>query len=429
MGIWRRFQHWAAEGGNVSIAVCGAGYLGRSLVTQFHRADGMSPALVVNRTIEHAVRAYELAGYPASDVVVSDDLRQLRQAIADGRPAVASSAQVLPELGGIDLVVEATGALSYGAETIVNALNNGMDVVSMNAEVEATIGPLLHQIARENGVVYTPGDGDQPGAMLRMIEQIESFGLEVVAAINCKGNQDLHQNPDDSRPYAQRDNTSLQQTTSWGDGTKMQMENAVAANIAGLVPDVRGMHGVPTTLANAARDIAAAVSGSGRIEYTLGGDFGGGVGVLAANTLGSELVAASLKLNKMGQGPGYFFFRPFHIAALEVPLTVAEVVVDRESVGSAPAQHVVDVVSMAKRDLKSGEELDGFGGFTTYGFLETAGKAADFLPIGLAQDVRLNDDVAIDEPIPLAAVEFNEDDPLVRLWRRQTAEMDNAAAS
>ncbi len=169
------------------------------------------------------------------------------------------------------------------------------------------------------------------------------------------------------------------------------------------------------------------MSGNGRIEYALGGDFGVVVGVLAANALGSELVTASLKLDKVDQGPDYFF-RPLHITALEVPLTVAEVVVDREPVGGAPAQHVVDVVSMAKRDLKSGEKLDGFGGFTTYGLLGDAGKAADFVPIGLAQDGRLNDDVAIDQPIPVAAVEFNEDGPLVRLWRRQTAEMDNAAA-
>ncbi len=319
MGTWHRFRDRAQRDDDVAVAVCGAGYLGRALVTQFTRAEGMHPAIVVNRTVRRAVDAYALAGVDAGRVLVSDDPEKLSDAVAEARPAVSPDAAVLPELPGVGVVVEATGAMSYGAETILAVLDAGKDVVSMNAEVEAVIGPLLHRVARQRGVVYTPGDGDQPGAMLRLIELVESFGLQVGAAINCKGNLDLHQNPDDSRPYAERDNVSVQQTTSWGDGTKMQVENAVVANIAGLVPDVRGMHGVRTTVANAGRDIGAALSRRGCVEYTVGGDFGGGVAVLASDPLGSPLVEASLRLNKLGDGPDYFLFRPFHIAALEVP--------------------------------------------------------------------------------------------------------------
>ena len=72
------------------------------------------------------------------------------------------------------------------------------------------------------------------------------MGIEVVAAVNCKRNLDVHQNPDDSRPYAERDGTSVLMTTAFGDGTKMQIENAVVANLTGLVPDRLGMHGVET---------------------------------------------------------------------------------------------------------------------------------------------------------------------------------------
>jgi predicted homoserine dehydrogenase-like protein len=423
MGTWHRFRRWAQEGGEVAIAICGAGYLGRALVTQLTRAEGMRPALVVNRTAQRGIDAYAMAGVDPAKVLVSRDPDELSQAIAEARPAVTADAGVLPELADVQLVVEATGAMSYGAETILAVMDAGKDVVSMNAEVEAVVGPLLHHVARQRGVVYTPGDGDQPGAMLRLIELVESFGLEVGAAINCKGNLDLHQNPDDSRPYAERDNVSVQQTTSWGDGTKMQIENAVVANIAGLVPDIRGMHGIRTTVAHATRDIGAALSRPGCVDYTLGGDFGGGVGVLARDPLSSELVQASLRLNKMGEGPDYFFFRPFHIAALEVPLTVAEVVLDRTSVGAAPARHVVDVVAMAKCDLLPGQQLDAFGGFTCYGFLDDAKTAEDLLPIGLSQHARAIKPVAIDEPIPLDAVELDEDATMVRLWRRQQAEL------
>lgn len=133
-------------------------------------------------------------------------------------------------------------ALDYGARVIFGAIEAGKHVISMNAELDVTIGALLHHAARDAGVIYTISDGDQPGVMLRQIEFVTALGFEITAAINCKRVLNLHQDPAVSRQYANRDNTSLTMTTAFGDGTKMQIENVVVANITGLVPDRRGMH-------------------------------------------------------------------------------------------------------------------------------------------------------------------------------------------
>ena len=197
----------------------------------------------------------------------------------------------------------------------------------MNAEVDATIGWLLHHEAAAAGRIYTIGDGDQPGVLLRQLDFVSLMGIEMVAAVNCKRNLDVHQNPDDSRPYAERDGTSVLMTTAFGDGTKMQIENAVVANLTGLVPDRRGMHGVSTTVERAADDISAAISRHGVVEYTRGGDFGGGVGVVGLRR--GPMVQPYMRYGKLGDGPYYFYFRPYHLLHFEVPMTIADVVLDR----------------------------------------------------------------------------------------------------
>jgi predicted homoserine dehydrogenase-like protein len=206
-------------------------------------------------------------------------------------------------------------------------------------------------------------------------------------------------------------------TTAFGDGTKMQIENAVVANLTGLVPDRRGMHGVSTTVERAAADISAAISRHGVVEYTRGGDFGGGVGVVGYGE--GEMVQPYMRYGKLGDGPYYFYFRPYHLLHFEVPMTLADVVLDRSPLGVPVGAPVAEVVAIAKRDLKAGDEIDGIGGFACYGHVDTAEDAADLLPIGLSEGARLIADVGQDEPVPLDAVELDEDALIVRLRRRQ----------
>jgi predicted homoserine dehydrogenase-like protein len=418
MSLWQRLRRWADEGNEARVAVAGAGFVGRGIVHQLQRAPGMRVALLVNRSIENGLKAYELASRYPGPVVVSDDPRRLSDAVADRVPALTSSLDAALSVQPIDVVVEATGALDYGARVVLDSLEAGKDVVSYNAELDATLGYLLHHEARRLGRIYTIADGDQPAAILRLLEFVSALGFEITAAVNCKRNLDVHQNPDSSRAYASRDSTSLLMTTAFGDGTKMNIENAVVANATGLIPDRRGMNGIYTTLERAAEEITKPLSRSGVVEYTLGGDFGAGVGVVGFSD-DPVMVQPYMRYYKMGDGPHYFFFRPYHLAHLELPITIAELVLDRQPIASPTAPPVAEVVAIAKRDLEAGAQLDGIGGFASYGQIDTARQAEGFLPVGLAEYARTVHPIPQDEPISLDQVEFNDEAHVVGLRRRQ----------
>jgi predicted homoserine dehydrogenase-like protein len=408
------WQRWTDSGRQAAVAVVGTGFIGRGTVHRLTRVPGMRPALIVSRSVENGLLAYKVAGRSPNEVVVSDDPDELAKAVATQTPALSSSPEVVNVLDGIDVVVEATGALDYGARIILGAIESQKHVISMNAELDATIGMLLHQRARQSGVVYTISDGDQPGVMLRQIDFVAGMGFEITAAINCKRNLDVHQNPDVSRGYANRDNTSLTMTTAFGDGTKMQIENAVVANATGLVPDRRGMHGVETTLDRACNDIMPVLSQRGVVDYTLGGDFGGGIGVIGYGN-DSEMVQPYMRYSKMGDGPDYFFFRPYHLLHFELPLTIAEVLLDGQGLCTPVEKPVAEVMAIAKRDLHPGEMLDGIGGFTCYGHIDTVRGAEGMLPIGLAEHARVTRSVAQDEPIAMDEVEVDDRAEIVQL--------------
>jgi len=415
MGIWHLLQRRADSTGDASVAIVGAGYVGTGVVHAIGQSPGMRPSLIVNRNTDRAIAALTQMGVAADDIVVTDSVDDLTSAIRSGQPAVTTHASVIAELP-IDVVVEATGAFDYGTETILGMLDAGKHVVSFNAECDALLGWLFHQRARTNDVIYTIADGDQPGVLFRLQQQVEAMGFEVTALLNCKRHLDVHQNPETGAGYAARDTTSALMTTAFGDGTKMQVEQAVVANATGLVPDVRGMHGIESTVATAAVDIASVLSAPGRVDFTLGGDFGAGVGILGRHP-NADLHEKAMRFYKMGDGPNYFFFRPYHLVHLEVPLTIGELLLDNEPLVTVDGPHVAEVLAIAKKDLAAGEYLDCIGGFSAYGHIDTAENAAGYLPIGLVEYASMTAPVAQDAAIPLSAVSLDESKTVVREWR------------
>jgi predicted homoserine dehydrogenase-like protein len=418
MTTWTRVARRAAAARPLTVGVIGAGYVGRGLVHLLDRLPGYRPAVVVNRTVDRAVDAFVQAGVRAADVVVATDDRAARDAIEGGAPVVTGDPDLAIALDGIDVWVEATGTLDYGASVMLGALQAGRRVVSINAEVDATIGWLLHIVAAANGGIYTICDGDQPGVQLRTLDQVRHMAFDVVASVNCKRHMDVHQSVADSAPYAERDGTSIAVTVSAGDGTKMNIEQAVVANLTGLVPDRRGMHGVPTMLERALPDVLGAISRDGVVEYTLGGDFGAGVFVIG-RAPEPDVVRTPLRFFKLGDGPEYLVFSPYTLVHFEMPRSIAEVALDDAPLWSPVGPPVVDVVAIAKRDLAAGERLDGIGGDTVYGQIDTAAGARDVLPVAFADHARVTRAVRRDEAVPLDAVELDAEAPIVALRRLQ----------
>jgi predicted homoserine dehydrogenase-like protein len=413
-----RVARRAAEGRPITAGIIGAGYVGRGLTHLLDRLSGYRPAVVVNRTLERAVDAYVLAGVRAADVAVATTERELHDAVGRGQPVVAQDPDLAIACDHLDVLVEATGTLDHGATVMLAALRAGRRVVSINAEVDATVGWLLHVAAAAHGGVYTICDGDQPGVQMRTLDQVHDMAFDVVASVNCKRHMDVHQSIADSAPYAARDNTSIAVTVSAGDGTKMNIEQAVVANLAGLAPDCRGMHGVPTTLARALPDMLGALSHDGVVDYTLGGDFGAGVFVIA-RAPEPDAVRTPLRFFKLGDGPEYLVFSPYTLVHFEMPRSIAEVVLDDTPLWVPAGRPVAEVIAVAKRDLVPGERLDGIGGDTAYGQIDTVAGAHGFLPIAFADHARVVKAVRRDEAIPLDAVEVDAEAPIVALRRLQ----------
>jgi predicted homoserine dehydrogenase-like protein len=354
-------------------------------------------------------------------VLVSDDVAKLTGAVGEKRPAVATTPEIAASVATLDVVIEATGAVELGAREALACIRNKKHFVSLNAETDGTVGALLKRRADEAGIVYTNADGDQPGVIMRMIEYCRGCGFDVLAAVNCKGFMNVDATPDSIREWAVRQNTSPRMTCAFTDGTKMNIEQNVVCNATGLIPAKRGMIGVKTDQRNAVRDFEATGAlggGPGIVDYTLGGDFGGGIFIIARGQ-DPNFCAPYLKYLKMGEGPNYMFLRPYHLCHVETPLSAAEAVVYGEATIAPMGRPVAQTITIAKRDLKAGETLDGIGGFNQYGEVEVADKARGLLPIGLAENVRLRRDVRRGEAIPEDAVELNESSLLVKLWREQ----------
>ena len=419
MGVMRRLARLRGDD-ELRVALVGAGMVGHNLTYQINYTPGMRTALIVNRTSANAIDAYRRAGFEVEDIVVSDDPDTLAAAIEAGRPAVTTSVEAMCTLDEVEIVMECTGSADFGTYVTRTALEAGIDVVTMNAEADATVGYLLKTIADHNDAVYTLADGDQPGVLARLIEFVSSSGFEVVSAVNCKGFLDRHATPESIKEWSVKQGTSLPMTTSFTDGSKINIEQSNVANAFDLRPEVRGMHGIKSTLATVTEDMVAALDGHGTVEYTIGGDFAGGVFVVGyANN--PELVQPVLRYLKMGEGPYYTFYRPWHLVHIEAPLSIAEVYLDREPTIQPAGPFVTDVVAVAKKDLEPGDLLDGIGGWTSYGEVDTVANAAGFLPMGMTEHARITKPIPMDEPIPLDSVEVDESTPIVKARREQDA--------
>lgn len=402
----------------VRVAITGAGFVARGLVHQLEITPGLEPSLIVSRRPEQAVAVFRDSGYSESEIVTTDDVDLAEEGIGDGRRVVTTEIALLERVSGFDVVVEATGDVEYGAMSCLRALDGAKHVVSLNYEMEATVGPLLADYASGKSLVYTGSDGDQPGVMMRLIEYTRGIGLDVVAAVNCKGFLDYHATPESIKPWSESQGTSLKMTTAFTDGTKMNVENCCVANASGLRPERRGMVGVKTTLADAIEDFSTALEQTGVVDYTLGGDFGSGVFVIAGGA-DPVLAAPYLRYLKMGSGPWYLFFRPWHLVQFETPLSIAEAALDRTATITPRGEPTTQVIAHAKRTLVRGNTLDEIGGWDHYGLIDNISDSQGLLPVGLAEGAALSSDVAIDQPITLDDVELDDRSPIVRLWRAQ----------
>jgi len=419
----RALEQRASEQNPVRFAMVGAGFMGRGIVNQVvNSVPGMDLVAIANRHLDRAREAYEQAG--VTGVEVADDAAEVARVIARGDVAITENAFAVTEADGIDAIVEVTGTVEYGASVVLSAIEHGKHVVLMNAELDGTIGPILKVRADEAGVIYTACDGDQPGVQMNLYRFVRSIGCLPLVCGNIKGLQDPYRNPTTQQSFAERWGQQPHMVTSFADGTKISFEQAIVANGTGMSVPQRGMYGrqhdghVNELVHH--YDVDALRAQGGIVDFVVGSQPGPGIFVLATHDDPKQ--RHYLNLYKLGEGPLYSFYTPYHLCHFEVPMSVARAVLFGDAVLAPLGKPRVDVIAVAKTDLDEGTTLDGMGWYMTYGVCENHDvvREEQLLLMGLAEGCRLKRPVAKDQALRISDVDVPEG----RLHDRLRAEQD-----
>jgi predicted homoserine dehydrogenase-like protein len=409
----RALEKRQKEDNPVRVAMIGAGFMGRGIALQIQNyVPGMELVTIANRHLDGAKRAYQEAGVQEFSEV--ETTAQLEDSIDHRRLAVTEDAMIVCEAKGIDAVIEVTGAVEFGAQVALKAIEQGKHVILMNAELDGTLGAILKVYADKAGVVITNADGDQPGVIMNLYRFVKGLGVRPVLCGNIKGLHDPYRNPTTQEGFARKWGQNPSMVTSFADGTKISFEQAIVANATGMRVAQCGMFGptVPngTPIQEAAKQfpLEALMHGPGIVDYVVGAEPAPGVFVLGTHE--HPVQKHYLNLYKLGEGPLYCFYTPYHLCHFEVPNTVARAVLFGDATITPRSAPTVDVVAAAKTDLKAGQVLDGMGHYLTYGLCENANVVRDqnLLPIGLAEGCELKDDIPKDQVIKNDDVVFPE---------------------
>lgn len=398
------------SGRPVVVGMYGCGFMGRGTVINVERhMKALRIAAICNRNVERAIRALLDAGVDREDIEEVASVAAMDRALAAGRRAVTADPALIARCAAIDVVFETTGHVEYGARVTVDCLENGKDIVSLNVELDATVGPLLRRKAEAAGKIFSGADGDQPGVTLNLVRHVEAMGLQPLVCGNIKGLQDRTRNPTTQEAYARQWNQTPTMVTSFADGTKMTAEQVVVANAVGLKVSQRGMIGrdhrghVDDLVGFYDIDELRALGGI--VDYVVGSVPSPGIYVLAAARDDNQ--AFFLDLGKLGKGPLYSFYTAWHLTVLEFGISIARVALCRDTVIGNAAAPSLDVVAAAKRPLRQGETIDGIGGYMTYGVAENhdVTRRQNLLPMGLAEGCRLKRDLPADQVLTYDDVE------------------------
>ena len=412
-----------AEGRPIRVGMLGAGFMARGITNQIlHSTRGIRLVAIFNRGVEKALDCYRYADATVNPAIVESQ-SAFDAAIERGRPAVTCDAMLICRSPHVDVVIDVTGAVEFGAHTVLEAFRNGKHVVLMNAELDATLGPILQTYARQHGVILSACDGDQPAVEINLYRFVKGLGLIPRVMGNIKGLQDPYRTPTTQKAFAERWGQKPSMVTSFADGSKVSFEQAVVANATGMTVAKRGMlaydHREHVDTLTKRYDIDMLRELGGIVEYVVGAQPGPGIFCLAEHTDPKQ--QHYLNLYKLGEGPLYSFYTPYHLCHFEVPNTVARVALFGDSAGSAVSGPFVEVCAVAKRDLTVGETLDDYGHYMTYGEAVSAAemRAKRYLPEGLVEGCRLLRDLPKDAVLTFDDVVLPENRLADRLYREQ----------
>lgn len=394
-------ERYIEEYGSIKIAIAGAGYMSKGLVNQISLMNGIEVVAISSKTIDKVHTLVDkLEGH---DVKIFDTIDEL--AYCDAQ-----------------VVLDLTGDVEAGARLTEKCILNNKHVM-VSAETDATVGPVLNELAIKHNVIYTNMWGDEPGLTKGLYDYADLLGFEIIAIGKFKGFHDPYANPDSVKPWADKSGQNPVVISSFADGSKLSMEMTVISNATGFVADVRGMHMAKGSLEEVCdllklEEEGGILSQKGVLEVVLGAQPSGAVFALVRTD--NEDIISSFSYYKQGDGPNYMLYIPYHMPGIEMIYGIVELMLLKKAAIKPKGKPVSDAIALAKRDLVPGMTLEAIGGFDYYGEIESATTAHEMkaLPLGMAPDALVLRPVKKGQVITCHDVKIQEHDVCIRLRQR-----------
>lgn len=373
MTLYDQLLEREEQGNPIRVGVVGAGQMGRGMIAQISTIPGMIVTGISDLKLENAeaaAKAFNESSKDHIDIHTSSDFSDI---IYDDN---------------VEVIVEATGVTEVGAKVSLETLLAKKHLVLLNVEIDITIGSLMNKLFQSADLVYTGSDGDEPAATVELYEFAKSMGMEVLVAGKGKNNKlQIHANPDTAKEEAESKNMNPHMLAAFQDGTKTMGEMNLLSNAIGFVPDVAGMHGESGDLDETLEKLKLKGDGGvldqfGVVEYVDG--LAPGVFVIVKGQNPGVMEEMNYLL-KVGERERHILYRPFHLASLETPRTIAKAVLNHDHSIIPLGKPVSDTVAFTKKDIKAGEKIDGIGGYCVRGMIEKHEECLEnkHIPIGI----------------------------------------------
>jgi len=326
-----------------------------------------------------------------------------------------------------DLLIVCCGDPVHVTDVVDQAIKAELPVVTMDSEFQVTTGSWF----ADKGLI-TEAEGDQPGCLAALRRDALAMGFEPLVYGNIKGFLNHDPSETDMNYWADKQGLSITQTTSFTDGTKVQIEQAFVANAfeadiywpGMLGPSAENVEEGAQLLADVA-DQRNSESGKPRAisDYIL---TQGSPGVFIA-ARHEDYSRSYLSYLKMGDGPFYTLTRSFHLCHLELLKTVREVLEHGDVLMNNTSKPRNSVATVAKKDLAKNHFIKhGIGSFDVRGEAVMIEDAQDHVPIGLLMNARLKEAVEKGQRITMADVEL-PDSLAKNIWQKIVSGSANGA--
>lgn len=326
----------------------------------------------------------------SSDMIVSGVLTR-RIGIIEGLEISNDKVYQNPELLFLksDVIVVSTGDPIYSTEIIHAAFQHNLPVVTMDADTMVTTGTWLSK----KGLI-TESNGDQPGCLAALRQEVLDMGFSPIVYGNIKGFLNHNPTPDEMNYWALKLGFTVSSVTSFTDGTKLQIEQALVANAFGAAIAKQGLIGLQTEdfegsgykLAEVGDKLGMPIS-----DYILSKSSPPGVFIVTRH---DENLKNELRTYKMGDGPYYHHYKPIHLCFFEIPGTIKRLLNQNEILIDNGNKPSTSVAAIAKRSLLKGDFIKkGIGSFDTRGEAIRITDEPNHVPFGLLQNVRIKENI------------------------------------